>query len=87
MIALSSCEAEYIAESYVGCQSLWLEALLEEIMIEVRKLVQLMVDNKSAIDLAKNLVFHGMSKHKEKRFHFLRDQVNKGKLELVYCPT
>jgi NADH:ubiquinone oxidoreductase subunit C len=27
------------------------------------------------------------SKHIERRFHFLRDQVNKEKLELEYCNT
>lgn len=47
--------------------------------------VKLMVDNKSAISLARNLVAHGRSKHIETRFHFLRDQVNKGRLEIEYC--
>lgn len=46
----------------------------------------MLVDNKSAIDLAKHLVAHGRSKHIETRFHFLRDQVTRGKLELVHCP-
>lgn len=46
--------------------------------------MQLFVDKKSSISVAKNLVAHGRSKHK---FHFLRNQVNKGKLELVYCCT
>ena len=46
-----------------------------------------MIDNVSAIRLAKNPVSHGRSKHIEVRFHFLREQVNKGKLELIYYPT
>jgi KUP system potassium uptake protein len=37
--------------------------------------------------LAKNPISHGKSKHIETRFHFLRDQVNKGKLCLEYCST
>lgn len=55
-------------------------------MIEVSKPIQLMVDNKSTIDLAKNLVSHGRNKHIEIRFNFLIDQVNKGKLELICYP-
>lgn len=46
-----------------------------------------MVDNKSAINLAKNSVSHGRSKHIKTRFHFLRDQVNKGNFELIYYLT
>jgi hypothetical protein len=49
--------------------------------------VKLKIDNTSAINLAKNPVCHGKSKHIETRFHFLRDQVNKRKLVLEYCPT
>ena len=42
------------------------------------------VGNKSVISLSKNLVSHGKSKHIKTKYHFLRDQVSKGKLELVY---
>ena len=55
--------------------------------IEIEEPIQLLVDNKSAINLANNPVSHGRSKHIDTRFHFLRDQVNTGKLKLVYCPT
>ncbi|RDY01945.1 hypothetical protein CR513_14668, partial [Mucuna pruriens] len=34
-----------------------------------------------------HFVAHGRSKHIETRFHFFRDQANKGKLELKYCST
>jgi hypothetical protein len=46
-----------------------------------------MVDNKSTISLAKNPIAHGRSKHIETKFHFLRDQVSKGKLKLTHCRT
>jgi hypothetical protein len=61
--------------------------LLSELKaVEATKL-KLLVDNMSAIDLANNPVSHGRSKHIERRFHFLRDQMNKEKLELKYCNT
>jgi len=87
VVALSSCEAEYIAASEVVCQSLWLEVVLEELKLDYKKLVQLNIDNKSAINLSKNPTLHGRSKHIEMKFHFLRDQVSRGKLTLLYCHT
>lgn len=89
VVALSSCEAEYIAVSYAACQALWHESLMKEIQVEMLGIMQLYVDmyvdNKSAINLAKNLVSHGKSKHIETQFHFLREQVNNEKLKLVFC--
>jgi hypothetical protein len=45
------------------------------------------VDNLSAINLAKNPIAHGRSKHIEMRFHYLREQVSKGNIKLEYCRT
>lgn len=73
MVALSSCEAEYVANAETTCQSAWLEAILDELKIEYKKLVQLLVDNKSATSLSKNPVSHGRSKHIETKFHYLRN--------------
>ena len=87
MISLSSCEAEYIFGSFAACKAAWLEELLKEVQLDVKSAVSLMIDNVYAISLAKNPVSHGRSKHIEVRFHFLREQDNKGKLELIYCPT
>lgn len=47
--------------------------------------MKLFSDNKSAFDLENHPVCHGRSKHIERMYHFLRDQVNKGKLELEPC--
>ncbi|GAU22332.1 hypothetical protein TSUD_106600 [Trifolium subterraneum] len=87
VIALSSCEAEYVAGSLAACQANWMQSLLNEMKIIDNITIMLKIDNKSAINLAKNPVSHGKSKHIETRFHFLRDQVNKGKLSLEYCST
>lgn len=87
VVALSSCEAEYIVASYAACQANWLDSLMKEIHIEMPGPVQLFVDNKSAINLAKNPVSHGRSRHIETRFHFLREQVNNEKLKLRFCSS
>ncbi|KAJ9551903.1 hypothetical protein OSB04_015948, partial [Centaurea solstitialis] len=44
-------------------------------------------DNVSTIKLSKNPVLHKRSKHIDVRFHFLRDLVNEGTIELVYCSS
>lgn len=58
--------------------------LLEEIKIMEFKKMKLFVDDKSSIDLANHAMCHGRSNHVERRYHFLRDQVNKVKLKLDY---
>ena len=72
VVALSSCEAEYIVGAFVACQAIWIDSLVKEIQVEPQKLVQILIDNKSAINLAKNPISHGRSKHIETRFHFGR---------------
>jgi hypothetical protein len=85
VVALSSCEAEYIAASLCACQAAWMENLIDEIMGENHGAIEMNIDNMSAINLAKNPVSHGKSKHIEMRFHYLREQVNNGKLVLKHC--
>ncbi|GAU24164.1 hypothetical protein TSUD_83990 [Trifolium subterraneum] len=85
VVALSSCEAEYIAASLSTCQAIWLRNLIEEISLVKCNTVTLKVDNVSAI--AKNPIAHGRSKHIEMRFHYLREQVNNGNLTLEYCKS
>lgn len=47
--------------------------------------VRLMVDNVSAINLAKIPIAHGRSKHIEMKFHYLRELVSEEMLRLRYC--
>jgi hypothetical protein len=46
-----------------------------------------MCDSTSAISVAKNPVLHSRTKHIEVRYHFLRDNVEKGNIDLIYVPT
>jgi hypothetical protein len=85
--ALSTCEAEYIAGTFATCQVIWLDSVMKELKVEVSKPLKLLIDNKSAIRLAKNPISHGRSKHIETRYHFIREQVMNGNIEVVYCPT
>ncbi|XP_023755973.2 uncharacterized mitochondrial protein AtMg00810-like [Lactuca sativa] len=71
-VALSSCEAEFMATTMTACQGIWLRRLLSSITCQNIPPVTMYVDNKSALELMKNPVFHGRSKHIDIRFHFIR---------------
>ena len=45
------------------------------------------VDNRSAIELAKNPVNHERSKHIDVRFHFIREHVKEGNVELKHVAS
>jgi hypothetical protein len=87
VVALSSCEAEYIAGSTATCQGLWLSQLLAELKSEKRKSFKLKMDSQSAIALSKNPVFHERSKHIDVRFHFIRDCLENGLLDVEHVRT
>jgi hypothetical protein len=87
VVALSSCEAEYIAGATAACQGVWLAQLLSELKSEQRTAFVLKMDSQSAIALGKNPVFHDRSKHIDVRFHFIRECVGNGKLEIEHVRT
>jgi hypothetical protein len=70
-VALSSCESEYIAAATAACQGVWLGRLLGDLLGTDPLVADLHVDNKSAIQLIKNPVFHDRSKHIEVRYHYI----------------
>jgi len=76
-VALSSCEAEFMAATAAAMQGLWLRSLLAEITGLPPQTVKLYVDNNSAIALMKNHVFHGRSKHIDTKYHFIRECVER----------
>jgi mevalonate pyrophosphate decarboxylase len=49
--------------------------------------VPLMCDNTSIISVAKKPVFHKRMRHLERRYHFLRDYVEKGDIKIRYIDT
>ncbi|KAK2989710.1 hypothetical protein RJ640_030203 [Escallonia rubra] len=63
IVTLSICEAEYVAATSCVCQAIWLRFLLRELQLPQKESTEIFVDNKSAIALAKNPVFHDRSKH------------------------
>jgi hypothetical protein len=87
VVALSSCEAEYIAASTASTQALWLVRRLSDFLGRDTGAVELRVDSKSALALAKNPVFHERSKHIRVRYHFIRGCLEEGSFKTCYINT
>ena len=47
----------------------------------------LCIDNKSAIGISRNPVYHGRTKHIEVRYHFIQNCVEEDKVKLKYVQT
>lgn len=84
---MSTTEAEYRAAAVAAQECVWLVSLLGEIKQETGYKVQLMCDNQSAIKLAENPVFHARTKHIEVHYHFIREKVLKGEIEMKWIDT
>jgi hypothetical protein len=86
VVALSSCEAEYIAAFTASTQVLWLVRLLSDLSKDTGT-VELKVDSKSSLALAKNPAFHEWSKHIRVRYHFIRGCLEEGNIKACYINT
>ncbi|CAM8908570.1 unnamed protein product [Rhodiola kirilowii] len=85
VVALSTAEAEYIVVTTAAYQAVWLRRILEDLKHKQEGPTKIMCDNKSAIALAKNPVFHDRSKHIGIRYHYIRELVKDGEIELEFC--
>ncbi|CAI7786258.1 unnamed protein product [Closterium sp. NIES-54] len=87
LVALTSAEAEFIAATAVVREGLYLQELLQEAKIPASANFRLHCDNWSAIRIANKPGFDNRTKHIALRYFFVKDEVDKGKVDLTYCPT
>ena len=87
IVKLSTCKAEYLAVATCVTHAVWLRRLLGEINFRQDGPTKIFVDNKSAIELAKNSVHHERSMHIDVWFHFIREHVKEGNIELEYAKS
>ncbi|GJT66510.1 ribonuclease H-like domain, reverse transcriptase, RNA-dependent DNA polymerase [Tanacetum coccineum] len=77
-------EEEFIAATAAATQALWLKRLLSKLTHSQEEKVTIQVDNKSAIALMKNPVFHGRSKHIDTKYYFIRECVEKEDIQIEF---
>ena len=90
-IALSSCEAEYMAFKEAIKEILYLYNLInyfnEFLNNKITPIPKLLIDSESALKLANNPEFHKRSKHIDISYHFIRNEIANKKLDLLYVNT
>ena len=86
-VALSSMEAEYMAACAASQEAIWLGRLLREFGCLFSNPIVMLEDNQSCIHLSKNPGDFAKSKHIDTRYHFVREQVEKGTIILQKIDT
>ena len=60
---------------------------MTDLHMEQQEGTQIFVDNKAAISIANNPMFHGKTKHFKIKLYFLREVQREGEVQLIYCKT
>ncbi|GJV63586.1 hypothetical protein Tco_1474414 [Tanacetum coccineum] len=84
--AMSSAEAEYMALSASCAQVMWMRTQLQDYGFNYNK-IPLYCDSQSAIAISCNPVQHSRTKHIHTRYHFIKEQVENGIIELYFVRT
>lgn len=76
-----------VAATTAGQEILFLRNLLTSFRYSLDSPSTLYIDNQSALPVAKNPEHHGRMKHLDLRFYWLRDEVEKGTIQMEYIGT
>lgn len=83
-----------MAQTQASKEAIWLKRLIKELDLDgtllaeqSNKPVIIKADNQGAIHLSKDPKFHTRTKHIDVQWHYVRDQVQSGAIDFVYCPT
>ena len=80
-VALSSTEAEYRGATVATCEVVWLKRILKDLGVPIKDPTPLYCDNMSSIYLARS------AKHIEVHYHFIRERVLVGDVDLQHIST
>ncbi len=85
-VTLSSCEAEYVALANAAKEAMWLKSLCREVDKKGRnEPIIIFEDNQSTIMFANNPIQSERTKHIEIKYHYIRERVAEGKIEVKIC--
>ncbi|GJW03813.1 retrovirus-related pol polyprotein from transposon TNT 1-94 [Tanacetum coccineum] len=83
---LSTTEAEYVSLSACCAQVLWMRTQLTDYGFHFNK-IPIYCDSKSTIAISCNPVQHSRTKHIAVHYHFIKEHVEKGMIELYFFKT
>nr|GEU73531.1 retrovirus-related Pol polyprotein from transposon TNT 1-94 [Tanacetum cinerariifolium] len=84
--SMSSTEAEYVSLSVCCTQVIWMKTQLTDYGFHFDK-IPMYCDSKVAIAISCNPVQHSRTKHIDARYHFIKEKVEKGIIELFFVRT
>jgi hypothetical protein len=88
VVALSTCEAEFIGQTQATKEAIWLRRLLTELNVDQGKSATIIWgDNQGAIALSSNPQYHSRTKHMEIQRKWQGEVQGIGTVELKYTPT
>ncbi|GJZ60740.1 retrovirus-related pol polyprotein from transposon TNT 1-94 [Tanacetum coccineum] len=82
----SAFEVEYVATAGCYANISWMKSQLTDYDIIYEK-VPIFCDNTSVIAISNNPVLHSRTNHIDIRYHFIRDHILKGDIELHFIPA
>ncbi|GJU57641.1 hypothetical protein Tco_1235407 [Tanacetum coccineum] len=85
-VAMYSAEAEYVDAVGSCANILWMKSQLTNYDFIYEK-IPIFCDNTNAIAISNNPVLHSRTKHIDIKYHFIRDHILKGDIELYFIPT
>nr|GEW45607.1 retrovirus-related Pol polyprotein from transposon TNT 1-94 [Tanacetum cinerariifolium] len=83
---MSSAKAEYVSLSACCAQVLWMRTQLTDYGFHFDK-IPMYCDSKAAIAISCNPIQHSRTKHIDVRYHFIKEKVEKGIVELFFVGT
>ena len=86
-MATSTCQAEYMAQCSAAMEAEWLRGLLSELGFQYQEPTTLYADNQGAIAMVKDPKYHKKTKHIAVRYHYTRELVQDGVIDLHWLPT
>jgi hypothetical protein len=86
-VTLSSTEAEYVALNETVREVKFIFQILKTMGIEAEKPARIYVDNVGSIFLSKNKTSGERTKHIDLKYHFIREQVQNGLIDIQFVRT
>ena len=85
-VSISTAKAEYVAAAAFNSQIIWIQSQLHDYAINMKK-IPLYFDSQSSIHIFHNPVKHSKTKRISLHYHFIKDHVADGNIEVHFVKT
>ena len=86
VVALSTTEVEYMAATEACKEAIWIKRLVEELG-HTQQNIPVYCDSQSALHIARNPSSHSRTKHIDVQYHFVREVVEEGSVDMQKIHT